>query len=152
MPNFKARPTIYKGFQMRSRLEAGFAGWLDRMHLKWEYEPYAVGDEHGQYLPDFLVQNVFEMDGETAPAHIEIKPSLDVVDWDRMGRAAQQLMSSTHAVLFLVTPAAAPLILWPGGGHAAATWTHADGPCEHDYSAHLQVAAFEPPFQRDWWT
>ncbi len=56
---FKARPTVYKGIQMRSRLEAGFATWLDKHHFEWEYEPYALATDDGQYLPDFVLGNVF---------------------------------------------------------------------------------------------
>ena len=59
-----ARPTIYNGIQMRSRLEAQFAERLDKRigtslagdmsPLKhWEYEPQAYGSKAGQYLPDF---------------------------------------------------------------------------------------------------
>ena len=53
MTKHKPRPTVYKGIQMRSRLEAGFAAWLDGRFIKWHYEPCAFADERGQYLPDF---------------------------------------------------------------------------------------------------
>lgn len=73
MTNFKARPTVYKGIQMRSRLEAGFAMWLDEEGLIWEYEPKAFAGERGQYLPDFAVE--MSVDG-AAPrtGYIETKP------------------------------------------------------------------------------
>lgn len=34
---FKARPTIYRGIQMRSRLEAAFAQVLDESSVEWVY-------------------------------------------------------------------------------------------------------------------
>lgn len=58
----KARPTTYKGIEMRSRLEAAYAAVLDRAIANspelfdpavWEYEPDCFADEKGQYLPDF---------------------------------------------------------------------------------------------------
>jgi hypothetical protein len=42
MTNFKARPTTYKGVEMRSRLEAGFAMWLDERDLSWTYDEWWV--------------------------------------------------------------------------------------------------------------
>jgi len=49
----RARPTIYNGIQMRSRLEARVAAWLDAERIAWEYEPNAFASPAGQYLPDF---------------------------------------------------------------------------------------------------
>lgn len=51
----QARPTTYAGVKMRSRLEAGFAQWLDRAHLAWSYEPRCYASKKGQWLPDFEV-------------------------------------------------------------------------------------------------
>jgi len=71
----KARPTIYNGIKMRSRLEAGFAAWLDRHHFEWEYEPYALATEDGQYLPDFVIHNVFAAwRSEPVTVFVEVKP------------------------------------------------------------------------------
>lgn len=73
-PRIPARPTIYNGIQMRSRLEAGFAAWLDERGATWEYEPHAFASPSGQYLPDFLVRDVVRANREPADAYIEIKP------------------------------------------------------------------------------
>jgi len=54
-PTIPARPTVYRGIQMRSRLEAKAAAELDKHGLSWRYEPWAFGDAEGQYLPDFAV-------------------------------------------------------------------------------------------------
>jgi hypothetical protein len=50
-----ARPTIYKGIQMRSRLEARTAAMFDAKGWDWQYEPVCFADDVDQYLPDFLL-------------------------------------------------------------------------------------------------
>jgi hypothetical protein len=57
----KARPTVYKGIKMRSRLEAAFAQELDARDLEfgWKYEPECFADESGQYLPDFQYLDIY---------------------------------------------------------------------------------------------
>lgn len=49
--DIKAKPTIYRGCQFRSRLEAKWAAFFDLLNWKWEYEPF---DLNG-YIPDFLL-------------------------------------------------------------------------------------------------
>lgn len=75
MTQLKARPTTYKGVEMRSRLEAGFAAWLDGHKVEWEYEPRAFASGAGQYLPDFRVQGVLDVRSRSErPAYVEVKP------------------------------------------------------------------------------
>lgn len=52
----KAIETRYKGYRFRSRLEARWAVFFDRLELDWEYEPegFDLG-QFGYYLPDFKV-------------------------------------------------------------------------------------------------
>jgi hypothetical protein len=75
-PTLRARPTIYNGIRMRSRLEAGYAAWLDRHNFTWEYEPCAFADDTGaQYLPDFLLKSVpILAQPEPANVYVEVKP------------------------------------------------------------------------------
>lgn len=61
-----SRPTVYKSIRMRSRLEADYAGQLDRSGLKWEYEPQCFAGPSGQWLPDFAVDTQYR---------IELKPA-----------------------------------------------------------------------------
>jgi hypothetical protein len=49
-----ARPTNYRGTQMRSRLEATYAELCDNFQLPWQYEPGALAGTQGQWLPDFV--------------------------------------------------------------------------------------------------
>src|SRR6266545_2192748 len=71
-----ARPTVYDGIRMRSRLEAKFAATLDRVYGRgsWTYEPRCFASQDGQYLPDFEVHRT-----KTGPAKfphfIEVKPT-----------------------------------------------------------------------------
>lgn len=67
VPTIPARPTVYKGTQMRSRLEARFAAVMDSSGWQWIYEPRAFGSESGQYLPDFEVRY--------APGYGDLKPN-----------------------------------------------------------------------------
>lgn len=55
MTEIKARPTLYQGIQMRSRLEADYAAHMDRNGEMWEYEPECFAGPGGQWLPDFRV-------------------------------------------------------------------------------------------------
>lgn len=76
MANLEPRPTIYNGIQMRSRLEAGFAMWLDAMKADWTYEPHALAHgDLGQYLPDFLLSELpCSWLPEPTNLYIEVKP------------------------------------------------------------------------------
>lgn len=74
MTHFKARPTVYKGIQMRSRLEAAFAAWLDKFDMTWRYEPQAFASEDGQYLPDFELLDI-EFLGAPERVFVEVKPA-----------------------------------------------------------------------------
>jgi len=55
MSDIKARPTLYKGIKMRSRLEADYAANCDRSGESWDYEPACFASDAGQWLPDFRV-------------------------------------------------------------------------------------------------
>jgi len=45
-------PTVYRGVRMRSRVEATWAAFLDKLLWGWEYEPF---DLNG-YIPDFVLR------------------------------------------------------------------------------------------------
>jgi hypothetical protein len=65
----KARPTMYNGVQMRSRLEAKVAAQLETVGFTWEYEPNNFASPDGQYLPDFGIWTAKRFDG-----YVEVKP------------------------------------------------------------------------------
>lgn len=113
MSNFKARPTIYKGIEMRSRLEAGYAQWLDEVGFEWTYEPKAFASDDGQYLPDFAIENVrcSWLDGPRR-VYVEVKPDAffgQFADADEAtdfyNRLAIILESEPEAVVIVDQPA-----------------------------------------------
>lgn len=53
-----AIPTVYRGIQLKSRLEAQCAFLLDRLDWEWKYEPQSYMLPNGvSFTPDFLVPN-----------------------------------------------------------------------------------------------
>lgn len=59
--------TRYAGCHFRSRLEARYAVFFDRLGIQWEYEPEGYETPYGRYLPDFLLHL-------PTPALFEVKP------------------------------------------------------------------------------
>lgn len=105
MADFKARPTTYKGIQMRSRLEAGYAMWLDETGIGWEYEPVCFASEQGQYLPDFRIDvPIHPFEGECT-VYIEVKPTLNAVDW-AVQRSHLAIIQATDRKAFLAVAVA----------------------------------------------
>jgi hypothetical protein len=66
-------PTMYRGTQFRSRLEARWAAFFDEVGWSWKYEPIDLAG----YIPDFIL-DFFE------PMLVEVKPilGLDALDDD----------------------------------------------------------------------
>jgi hypothetical protein len=58
MTGIKAIETIYRGYRMRSRLEARWAVYFDAIGVEWEYEIEGFETEGGKYLPDFWLKTV----------------------------------------------------------------------------------------------
>lgn len=48
--------TVYAGCRFRSRLEARWAVFFDRLGIEWEYEPQGFEGDYGRYLPDFRLR------------------------------------------------------------------------------------------------
>lgn len=90
MSDLVARPTIYEGIQMRSRLEATFAANLDRIGVDWQYEPFAFGGAgQRQWLPDFRVELANQI------AYVDVKGSLRGTEATG-GRQAKRRALMTH--------------------------------------------------------
>ncbi len=62
-------PTTYRGIRFRSRLEARWAAFFDRLGWPWQYEPFDLPG----YIPDFVVR--LERD-----LLVEIKPAMALDD------------------------------------------------------------------------
>lgn len=63
-----AIPTVYRGVQFRSRLEARWACVFDQLRWRWSYEPI---DLEG-YIPDFVIK------AKNCDVLVEVKPFLRV--------------------------------------------------------------------------
>lgn len=117
MVNLVARPTIYRGVRMRSRLEASFAQLLDEKDLPWQYEPRAYGGRQGQYLPDFEI--VLPEAGRSVI--VEVRPTVD-----RAMPAMSQMVivwESEPLLLMLTTPEGPT---WLADPEASGKWLLAD--------------------------
>lgn len=65
--DIKPIETVYNGYRFRSRLEARWAVFFDKMGIQYEYEPEGyVLDDGTKYLPDFYLCEI--------DAFVEIKP------------------------------------------------------------------------------
>jgi len=92
----QARPTLYKGIQMRSRLEADYASALDRAGFTWEYEPVCFGSPDGQWLPDF------KLSYPERNTYVEVKPLSLLTSgehWQRISNVDAVLQKMTAAWL-----------------------------------------------------
>jgi hypothetical protein len=66
---YKIKPvkTLYKNIYFRSRLEATWACFFDRLGWQWEYEPFDLDG----WFPDFLIKTEF---GDKKELLVEVKP------------------------------------------------------------------------------
>ncbi len=55
----KAIPTEYNGVKFRSRLEARWAVFFDKLGIKWLYEAEGYQTPYGNYVPDFWLPGVY---------------------------------------------------------------------------------------------
>ena len=53
----EAVTTTYKDTRFKSRLEARWAVFFDRMQIEWYYEPFTYYFNGYQYTPDFVIDN-----------------------------------------------------------------------------------------------
>ena len=85
--------------EMRSRLEARFAAWFDRLDFTWEYEPCAFATEHDQYLPDFRLTT-----RSGATWYVETKGPL-IIDPALMQRRMEVIWASDPAARLVLLDA-----------------------------------------------
>ena len=75
----KAIETVYRGYRFRSRLEARWAVFFERLGMNWEYEPEGFELPSGDwYLPDFrITAHGVTFWVEVKPRHIGSDPKFD---------------------------------------------------------------------------
>lgn len=71
MPATRAIQTTYSGCRFRSRAEARWAVFFDKLDVPWDYEPEGFELPSGRYLPDFFLPatkggTYFEVKGQAA--------------------------------------------------------------------------------------
>lgn len=90
-----AIPTVYRGRQYRSRLEARWAAFFDRLGWTHEYEPFDLG----AWSPDFAITQPFD-------ALVEVKPitELDRVTAEKIRSARVASGSPGFTLLTNVAP------------------------------------------------
>lgn len=118
---FKSKPVLYRGHQMRSRLEARWAMVFDALGIAWQYEPHCFRTKEGGYLPDFRLVLA-------RPCWLEIKGP-EPIERDYV-RAREVQRQTGEKLRFLVGTLPAPpshgvlrtRILAPSGRWSPAYW------------------------------
>lgn len=95
--SIRARPTLYRGIRMRSRLEARVAGHLDQIGIPWLYEPDCFASQDRQYLPDFELWPDDTKSG-LPRAFLEIKPASIAKDPGAVERAKRGLLTIRDSI------------------------------------------------------
>jgi len=93
-----AIPTLYRGVEYRSRLEAKWAGFFHRLGWEFTYEPF---DGDG-YIPDFLIH------GEI-PFLAEVKPAVTLEDYKAATQKMEQGLLRHWAARRMVVLGVSPL-------------------------------------------
>lgn len=91
---------MHGGVLMRSRLEAGFAQWMDHWRIPWTYEPHAFSGPHGQWLPDFRIHISFTGDEELREGFVEVKPEPPRRPGGWLGGAMREFDLAQYTELF----------------------------------------------------
>lgn len=68
------KPTLYKGYYFRSKNEAKWAVFFDKLGIPYQYEPEAFMCSDGsQYTPDFFLPNSYLRDIRWKGLYLEVK-------------------------------------------------------------------------------
>jgi hypothetical protein len=106
----EAIPTNYRGVQMRSRLEARWALFMDRLRVEWVYEPELFSLPVGGYLPDFWLPRL--------DTYLEIKPHRPW--WLETEKCSLLADTTRKRVILLAGPCELPYD--PGDRHGFPEW------------------------------
>lgn len=92
VPMMAAIPTIYRDIEYRSRGEARWAAFFDRMGWRHTYEPF---DADG-YIPDFAIHG-------TKPLIVEVKPTAvaETDYWSHVSKVATALIGHWEHSIFI---------------------------------------------------
>lgn len=93
--NGKSMPTMYKGIQFRSRLEARWACFFDLVQWKWEYEP-EEDDKIKGWMPDFTIY------GDRQETLVEVKYYTQLQEFIDDGEVAKILQAKDEREVLLL--------------------------------------------------
>jgi hypothetical protein len=86
-------PTVYRGIRFRSRVEATYACFFDKLGWIWEYEPLDLAG----YIPDFVLR--FQK-----PLLVEIKGAFSIDQLDPFREKIERSGWTGEALLMGVSP------------------------------------------------
>ena len=133
--------TYYRGHRFRSRLEARWAIFLNRLKITYHYEFEGFHLPSGDYLPDFYCPNIVSALG----AFIEIKPlpcpykprrstsrgglnkNLLLLPLPHRAKFSSDAKCRIAAAIYLPSPMAIPLMCLRGRGQPSASVRAASG-------------------------
>lgn len=103
LPGAKITPlaTTYEGVEFRSRAEARWALFFDRIICSWEYEPEGFDLPSGWYLPDFWLEDL-----QGHGRWVEVKPRYEVSS-DALSKCAE-LVQVTQQDVYLLAGSPSP--------------------------------------------
>jgi hypothetical protein len=94
----KAIETRYRGFRFRSRLEARWAVFFDRLGIRWAYEPQGYLVNGRPYLPDF---ELFLPDDQVVFAEVK-SDSADLFEGEHVTLCRELANGTGRRVVLLV--------------------------------------------------
>ena len=89
--------TVYRGVSYRSRLEAKWAAFMDRIGWCYDYEPFDLGD----WSPDFLIRIA---SGQEFLAEVKPITEFDAAASEKMAKAAKEARVSGAIWLLASAP------------------------------------------------
>ena len=105
MNKFPPIQTVYKGHVYRSRLEAKYAVFFDRLGIKYEPEPEIfmidAGGFYIRYQPDFVLPDIKSTEEFPRPLYVEVKGKDRYSDIYETERIKIEGFAKDHALLVL---------------------------------------------------
>lgn len=104
MEQILAKPTTYNGYLFRSKLEAKWAVFFDKLRVPYQYEPEAfICKDGSQYTPDFYLPDSYLRYSIRKGLYLEIKP-LEFMDNKYEKRISSAFGKQSNLCLFVGDP------------------------------------------------
>jgi hypothetical protein len=98
-----ARPTLYKGTEFRSELEAAWAAFFNRRGIIWDYEPLL---DLNTWRPDFSIKT------DEQQRLVEVKPYQSLANWKSDTSTLNKIQTSfsSNRDVFAILLGASPIL------------------------------------------